>query len=243
MKKIKYFKLASTVLLAVLILSGCKQELSSTLYVGDLVDTVSSDKAMTTSAEIKMEMTSSDSCNKNKDRFTRIISPFFVNLEKIQCIDEGSNAYYYAVFELPMIKVLKNGEISDKYEGGASVQLSTNDFGDIFIYLKMNLDLLSVLDKDLRNEFLGINGIDPNDMKVKISINNDIRDVYVLHVEGSFLDGVAINPRFSKKVDLKRRSESTIELSNVSVFALTGRGNETFAYVGAITPKTTESKN
>lgn len=237
----KYFKLASTVLLAALILSGCKQEVSSTLYVRDLVDAASSDKAMTTSAAIKLEMPTSKSCGEKKDELTRIISPFFINLEKIQCIKEGSDTFYYAVFELPMVKVSEDGSLNNKYKGGISAQLNNNN-GEIGIYLSMNFDLLSALDKDLRNEFMGSGGIDPEDMKVKISINNDARDTYVLFVEGAFLDGQAIIPKFGQTVDLERRSESVITLANVSVFALTGRGKTTFAYVGTVALKTTETK-
>jgi len=239
----KYIKHTFLTILAILILSGCKQEVSTTLYVRDLVDAVASKKVMTTAAAIKLEMPSSKSCGEKKDKLTRIISPFFIDLQKIQCIKEGSEDFYYAVFELPMVKVADDGNLNNNYKGGVSAQLAKNsDSNHIGIFLAMNLDLLSNLDKDLRNEIMGSGGIDPEDMKVKISINNDDRDTYNLYVEGAFLDGQAIIPRHGHTVELKRRSESVVTLADVSVFALTGRGRSSFAFVGNISPKTDEKK-
>jgi len=227
--------------IALLALVGCKQEITSTLYVRDIVDAVSSKKPMTTSAAIKLEMPSSKSCGEKKEKLTRIISPFFINLEKIQCIKEGSNTFYYGVFELPLLKVADDGNLNQDYKGGVSAQLSKNK-EEIGIYLAMKLELLSALDKNLRSEFMGSGGIDPEDMKVKIAINNDGRESYSLFVEGAFLDGQAIIPRFGQTVELKRRSESVVRLADVSVFALTGKGKTSFAYIGSLSPAKTEKE-
>ncbi len=224
---------------ALLTLVGCKQEITSTLYVRDIVDAVSSKKTMTTAAVIKLEMPTSKSCGEKKEKLTHIISPFFINLQKIQCIKEGSTAFYYGVFELPLLKVADDGNLNQDYKGGVSAQLSKNK-EKIDIYLAMKLDLLSALDKDLRSEFMGSGGIDPEEMKIKIAINNDDRESYNLFVEGAFLDGQAIIPRFGQTVELKRRAESVIRLANVSVFALTGKGKTSFAYVGNVSPAKTE---
>ena len=237
----KYVKLASTILMAVLILSGCKQELASTLYVRDLVETVSSDKVMTTPAEIKLEMPTKKSCAEKKNKLTRVISPFFNNLEKTQCIQEGSDAFCYAGFEIPMITVPNDGNLSNNYKGGISAHLKNNN-GQIDVYLSMKSNLLKALDKNLEDEFMGSGGIDPEDMTIKISINNDARNTYVLFVEGAFLDGQAIISRFGQTIELDRRSEAVIKLADVSVFALTGRGKTNFAYVGTVAPKPAEDE-
>ncbi|OUR63638.1 hypothetical protein A9Q79_09870 [Methylophaga sp. 42_25_T18] len=222
------------VLIALLTLVGCRQEITSTLYVTDIVDTVSSKKSMTAAA-IKLGMPSSKSCGEKKEKLTRVISPFFINLEKIQCLKEGSNSFYYGIFELPLLNVADDGNLNQDYKGGISAQLSKNK-ENIDIYLAMKLELVSALDKDLRSEFMAGGGINPEDMTVKIAINNDDREPYNLFVEGAFLDGQPIIPRFGQTVKLKRRSESVISLANVSLFALTGRGKTSFAYVGSISP-------
>lgn len=218
-----------------LALVGCKQEITSTLYVQDILDTVSSEESLTTPAVIKLEMPSSKSCGEKKEKLTEIISPFFQNLEKIQCIKEGSDAFYYGIFQLPLLKAGDDGSLNQSYKGGVSAQLAKVD-QHINMYLSMKLKLLTALDKNLRREFMGSGGIDPEDIKVKIAINNDDREPYNLFVEGAFLDGQAIIPKYTHSVQLKRRSESVITLSNVSVFALMGKGNMSFAYVGSLSP-------
>lgn len=190
---------------------------------------------MTTAAAVKLEMLTKESCDEKKEKLTQIMAPFFINLKKIQCIEEGSDDFYYAVFEMPLLKMSDDGNVNINYKGGISAQLSGNNQG-IDIYLAMNFELLSALDRDLRSEFMGIVGIDPEDMRVEIAINNDDRESYDLFVEGAFLDGQEIIPRFGKTVGLKRRSEYIITLANVSVFALVGRGKSSFVYVGSVSP-------
>ena len=135
----------------------------------------------------------------------------------------------------------KKGKISNEFKGGFSAQLSNQSYG-IDIFLAVNLDLLSDLDNNLRSNFIGSGGINPEDMNIKISANNDTRDTYSLTTEGVFLDGLAIITGTRYTVDLERRSESVVTLADVSVSTLTGRGWGSFAYVGTVSPKTPDAK-
>ena len=109
----------------------------------------------------------------------------------------------------------------------------------------MKTTLLSDLDNNLRQEFMGGGGVDAKEMTVNVAINNDTRDSYLLSSEGVFLDGNAISPLFHQRTKLDRRSESVISLSNVAIASLLGKGNVPFAYVGKIfrvNPVSTTSK-
>ncbi|MEE9444870.1 MAG: hypothetical protein V3V19_04315 [Cocleimonas sp.] len=230
MKKIVFHILIATILLA-----GCKQEITSTLYVRDITEVISNKKPLKSSATIKLEMLTDQSCRKKEESITKIISAFFMKLEKTQCIKEGSDTYYYAVFDLPVL-LISGSKVNDNYKGGVSVQLSKKEDNRTEIFLTMNLELLSTLDNSLRSEFMGSGGISPSGMQIKIKINNDDRETYRLYTEGSFLDGEAIISRFGKEVELQKRDESIIMLSDVSVSALLGRGTTSFTYVGSVMP-------
>lgn len=225
---------------ALLTLSGCKQEITSTLYIADLIevaDDVSSEKALTTNAAVKFEMGSAKSCLEKKDKLTSVISPFFTGLNKVQCIKEGSTQFYYGVFDLPLVKVQKNNDLNQKHKGGVSVQLGSNEVNkNIDIFVSIKLDLLSSLDKALRKKFMGSGGVNPEDLKIQITVNNDNREAYGLSVHGVFLDSQAIASGYFKEVKLKKRSESVVRLSDVSIYTLTGQGQQSFVYIGTVFP-------
>jgi hypothetical protein len=217
-------------------LAGCKQEITATVYIKDIAEAVLSQESMITEAIIELEMPTDKACNEKMSTVTRIISPFFINVKKVQCIEKGSDAFFYARFEVPLMKVVED-RMDDDHFGGISFQLRENNNG-IEIFLRMKGDKLSALNNDLSNEFLGSGGITSETLKVAITINNDDRVPYNLRVNGVFIDGrpVVYGPH---TLELKRRSESVVTLSNVSVAALVKNSinfvsNST--YIARITP-------
>lgn len=231
------------VFLIILFITGCKQEVSSTLFIGDVLEVVSGKSKLSSLGNVKFEMPTEKTCQEKMEKFSRVIAPFFNNINKSQCITEGMDTFFYANFDLPVVLAIGNGQFSDNYKGGVALQLYQKD--NIYsIYISMKTTLLSALDNDLRQEFMGGGGVDAKEMTVDIAINNDTRDSYILSSEGVFLDGNAISPLFYQRTKLGRRSESVISLSNVAISALLGTGNVPFAYVGKIiriNPETTTS--
>jgi len=202
------------------VLTGCDQEISTTVYVRDLQDTLKGETDISAKSTVELEMSSEKNCLKKKDKITRVISPFFIGINKVQCRKD----IYFANFDIPM-SMLIDDEISEAFVGGLSIQLHENNEKTISPYITANQKLLSKLNKDLSSEFSISQGINPNKLKFTLKINNDSRNKIKITAKGVFLDGLAIPASSPGQVILERRDESTIVLSNVSVMTILGKGN------------------
>lgn len=219
----------------VVVLGGCETNVKSTIYVRDVTDLPDVDDAIGAPGVLQVEMLTKKSCMEKREDIASLLSSFFMEIDKLQCVSRGSDDFFQANFSIPMVMLKENGNLNLEYEGGISAQVRREKAG-YSLFVSVKRDKLARLDQLLQDEFMASGGIKPEATSVNITVSNDSRDKFTLSTDGVYLDGKAVIAHSTETVELGSRESSTIGLSDVSISSLAGNGKYAFAYIASIAP-------
>jgi hypothetical protein len=215
--------LVFTLMLSVLFLQGCKFSLSPEVYVSDLLDLKDGkNNVVSAPSIIKLEITSKEAFEEDKDKITAILRDYFGKVSKVSYKEEdGFNSFYVAEVNISAVK-----NSSDLGTSLFSINVA-NDKKRIKVTLNFNRSTFNRLKDRLSREFFQT--LDPEDMSLDITLVNDLKNDVTLEVQGVYLDK---NPYpFRSNYTLGRREKVNIVFSNVLRDYLIKSGDVEFVYI------------
>ena len=219
MKKLcMYFLVFSSLTL----LSGCKFNFISNLYVPDLRKVASNEHTVImTPATFEVEIPSKDDCAEFSTKLTELMSDLISDISPKGCVDRGFETYLLMEAEIPIVNGFAKWLESTSMFG---ILMFENNLG-FSISLMNNLDKYKILNNRLSKEYHQT--FDISKSTLTIVLNSSLNEEVVL------MQDVFVN---RKPVDryleypLKRRTRVEIILSNVASSHLESEGSA-FAFI------------
>jgi hypothetical protein len=202
--------------LGALALTGCKLETQSTIYLADIQD-VAGGKAAKTQATLSLPMPSDEKCKEYAPAVIEALTPSLGEIRQPQCRKDGFDNKLDLIFDMAILKLEENRE---KWPIIAvSIKEADKKFA---IYLTVNPTKIKAAQSAVSDKLRGAPKADLNEMKIIMTISNDLREKTKVMVGSVFADGAPIP--YGHKIDIERRAEIKLVLSNVATASLLKHG-------------------
>ena len=197
-------------------LSSCKIDMDGDIYIGDVIDVSENNEIIYNPMNISFEMTSIDTCERDKDKLSDILIKYFSNYNAKDCYSEDYNSYLRTGVDVPiLLDSEKDGEIafsSSDLVSFATVMRETDTQYIYDVYLSLNEMMFNALNEEIYDEFF--EKIKLKDARIRLSINNDGRDTEKVSFASAFVNGDPVV--FYSTFDLERRQKLDYLASDVS---------------------------
>ena len=213
-------KLRLTILLfsTLAILSACKFNLISELYLSDLREVALNENTeLTTPATLEIEIPSEEKCQEYSTKLTNLMEGLISGISPKGCEDRGYDTYLLIDVQIPIVNGFDAWHEIDLLFG---ILLSVSD-EETSVYMMNNLEKYEILTKRIYDEFYQT--LDISKSKITIVLNNIQQQDEVILTRGVFLDNTPVD-NFREFV-LKRRDRIDITLSNVGSAHLESDGS------------------
>ena len=206
--------LTATVLLVILVLAGCKTNVTLEVYSSDLSKV--GEDSLTTPGTLAIEIPSANECDKYSVQISEIMKGLVEKFDPRGCKQVEMESFLNAAIEVPFVAGWKAwesmrtlfGVVSWKGKQGTAISVA------------MNRDSYRTLNDRMDRKFHQKLKIEKS--KVTVIFHNDEKTDRDFRTGATFVDG---QPVSSAVFSVRRRDKSTIELSNVhsALLAKTGR--------------------
>ncbi len=206
-----------SLLLIILLVSGCNLEIYSEAYLSDIYAFLANPLSdLSIFSTIKLEIMAESTFKEQKNKITEVLKDYFGEVKNVRY--EGSNfkSYYVADFELPVISELRD-------EG--MLYLSADKNGNMLFLF--NNEIFEELNKRILNEFY--QSLDLKDMYINITLINDLRREIDIEVQGVYVNYKPCP--YIEKFKLKNREKVIISFSNVLRDYMVENGRAVFAKI------------
>ena len=85
------------------LLTSCKLELDGEIFVADVIDVGEGKGTLYTPMNLSFEMSSKDTCNKDKEEISNILKNYFTNFVAKDCYSEDFNSFLRIGADIPII--------------------------------------------------------------------------------------------------------------------------------------------
>ena len=201
-KQLKYIALP-----IILICSGCDEYIDLKLNTKDIESVVASGNSSAATANIRITGTN---CESNKEKMTKLLSPFFGDLKETRCDNKDA---YLATVNIPIAPV-KSENLIENSSSGMTFQVN-HDKEWVEVFLVINHDKLSLLNENMKSEFKSSEDLKRENLHMSFDITNNGRENYSLNAEGVYLNGKPNSIGFTERVPFDRTKSNKISLSNV----------------------------
>jgi hypothetical protein len=200
------------------ILSGCKIDVTTDLYLNDLRDTAENNlDDLKTTGILKVQI--ADCGNKDSLReVSNLLDDYFLNLKTKTCNIEGMQSLLKVGVDIPIFSSTKNWESKTKSIFGILVDTS-NSASAYTIAFGLDLSRFSVLNQSIENKYFDT--LKFGESIIMFAVNNDGKKDMAISVKDSIVDG---KPITSKKFIVSRREKIELEPSNVRRLSFSENG-------------------
>ena len=210
----KIFRLTAAAL-AIVVVSGCKMNLTADLYSSDLFDAVAGTADLTTSATMAFQIPSTDDCDEHTAAIAEIMAGVVADFSPKGFESVEMESFLLADTQIPLLAESVWAEADALF----AIVLVEED-GAVGAALVMNRQKYGILTSRMKNKFHQT--VNLAESKVTIVLNNDLRDSILFAVEGVFVDGEPALPKTD--YELQRRHNAQIVLSNVATAYMAKHG-------------------
>ena len=213
-------KLMFVVAILVIIVTGCKLDMISEVYVTDLIEVVTGEARLTTPATISFEIPSAEECNKYSSQVMTVMRGMMREFTPKECKNVDMNSYLIAEAKMPFVHDATTWSQSDSLFG---ILVTTSEL-NLSMTLRMNTQKYNTVNQRMKDEFH--QGLNLTDSKITLVLVNDEREPIEYHAQAAFINNQPIVK--SESFRLERRQKATIRLSNVSAAYLAMHGSVPF---------------
>ena len=193
-------------LILVLVLVGCRTDVTVELYSSDL-DRVAKkpSETVTTPALMAIQIPSADKCNEYTPQIVEIMKGVVKDFEPKGCKSAQMDSFLLGEVSALVAAKQEAWDSDDSLFG-----IMINPKGVVWLF--MDREKYTTLNKRMENKFH--QGLNLGKSKVSVVVNNDGRKTEKYAVAHVMVDGRPITT--TQEVEVKRRRKVTIELSNVA---------------------------
>jgi len=197
-------------------LTACKIDMDGDIYIGDVIDVSETNDIIYNPMNISFEMTSEETCERDKEKLSNILIKYFTNYNAKDCYSEDYNSYLRTGVDVPiMLDSEKDGAIA--FSNSDLVSFTTvvreSDTQYIYdVYLSLNEMMFNALNEEIYDEFF--EKIKLKDARIRLAINNDGRETEKVSFASAFVNGDPVV--FYSTYDLDRRQKLDYLASDVS---------------------------
>ena len=202
------------------LLTSCKLELDGEIFVADVIDVGEGKGTLYTPMNLSFEMSSKDTCNKDKEEISNILKNYFTNFVAKDCYSEDFNSFLRIGADIPIIAdpVPGDGQVdlSDKSVISFGVVKEENEQLWYYnSYIALNSQLFELISKKIEDKYY--QSLKLNKTKIKLSINNDGRETEEVRFASSFVNGKPVV--FPQNFKIERRQKIDFLGSDVTTAA------------------------
>lgn len=202
-------RVASSLVLATVVLAGCKTQVTSDVYLTDVAAVAADGKALPVDLKLGFEVPSEDKCAEAKEMLTPTLDKHFGAIEFVGCTTEGFSNFANFTAGSEMVLELENKKVDSDLP--IYLGVTPAEGGIVEVGYFSNPDNLKALMADLPDEAKAYS--DRIAVTFAATIHNDGTESSKLSVAGVFVNGrPALRPA---EIELERRKELAIRLSDV----------------------------
>jgi len=203
------------------LVAACKPQVSADIYAADIIEVAETGESIEIPVRMGLPIQNEDECEEDKNKMLPALMKFGTGVQFISCKEVTGKMHDLLIVEMigQMVRTLDSGvsEIEGMF-GVAVTQLDDGSFLVDFLKTK-NVDrAVSEIDQNYQFQDIKL-----NDIELRVSLHNDLRNTIKYEIDGSFVDD---NPVDSPQMfELPRRGRIEIVPSNVrsQSFVVTGR--------------------
>lgn len=193
--------------LLVWLMCGCEIETTCVLHVGELHDVATgSEGVIQSDLKFQVPVVSTDNCEENIEKFTRVTSGILNDIELEGCKEREYIDFLVGTLPVPIWNHEDRLNSDDLF-----AILATSEGDSHTIRLIVNESILERLNDNTNSEFSI--GIDLNDMTIRVELTNDRTDAVIYEVNSVYVDDDPIAT--PTQLSLSGRTTVNIELSDV----------------------------
>ena len=211
----KRFFCAVMLVFAVIVISGCKLDVTQEVYSSNLRDVaLNATSGLMFPMKMAIEIPSTQDCNEYKADVPEVLKGLFHSFSPRGCEEVEMDSWLIVDTQIPLTHIEETWHELDSLFGLLSEPEILGD--DIFLFAMLNLDKYKLLNKRMSDKFL--QSINLTDSKIIVILNNDERESLYIHTVGVFVDNYPENQGVWYK--LNHRESVEIKLSNVGAGSL-----------------------
>ena len=198
------------------LITSCKLELDGELFVADVIDVGDGKGSLNTPMNLSFEMSSEDTCNKDKEEISNILRGYFINFVAKDCYSKDFNSFLRVGADIPIIlDAEKDGKVAISNESAINFSVMKSENEESYIYstsIALNSQMYDSISNKIEDKYFQT--LKLNKTKIELAINNDGRETEELRFAGSFVNGnPVVFPAFFK---IARRQKIDFLGSNVT---------------------------
>ena len=205
------------IILAILVVAGCKLDITSELYVSDLRLVLENKSELMTPAMIAIDIPSANACDEYTTRVDEIMEGVLEQYETRGCTNEGMESKLLMAVQAPILESSSSDTLL--YIGVRLVE-EGEMAGKMAVYVGLDPRRYRLFQERVQNEFY--QEIDLKESEVRVTLHNDERAPITYWVVDAFLNGNPVHRR--QAFELVRRQTTDIVLSNVGAANLAVEG-------------------
>lgn len=216
---------------AVLLLQGCKPELTAEVYIGDILEAVDTRKPVEVPVIVGVPIDNAKKCDEAKRKMLPIIKPYALDLEFRECRKLSGELHDMMLLEMKMQVAVADKDTGNiNWKGLFAIYVNEASFNNpdmlrLYILISNNL---SKMEQQLDDAFQ-FQTVKIDDADITLVINNDTRTEVEVRLDSARINGKPYGQ--SHPFKLGRRDKLKIQPSNVSTQALLRDGWAAIGFV------------
>lgn len=209
-------------------LAGCKVWTESSLYVDDVLKVMETGEAMVTPMTLTFEVPSESACRENAAKIGETLEEVYGSVDSLGCSRIGMDAVAKFTVQAELVYEAENKTADSEQP----LYFGVYPAGDVVeVGYFINSDTWRSLYDDLQDQISPI--IKPTlEPRLSAIIHNDSSETVSVKMKGVFVNGAAVVGHSPVEVQLKRREQVTVHMSDVQNTALaSGAGWIPFAEI------------
>lgn len=215
--------------IACALLCGCKVWVGSNVYVGDVLEVLETGESTSTPMTLSFEIPSQNACEEVGKRIVVALEKAYGAAEALGCSQIGMDSVANFSVPVELARANANGESESKQPVYLSV-LKVEKFAQV--NYATNAESLNAMARELEAQIPAYMGqrLEPI---LSATLQNDGADTVLVTLSGVFANGGPVPQHRSEVIELKRRGQVEIRLSDVDNSALGAHGwGGPFAWIG-----------
>ena len=216
----KRFLCAVMLVFAVIVISGCKLDVTQEVYSSELRDVaLNATSGLMIPMKMAIEIPSTQDCDEYKADVSEVLKGLFHSFSPKGCEKVETDSWLIVDTQIPLTHNEETWHELDSLFGLLSEPEILGD--NIFVLAMLNLDKYALLNRRMNDKFF--QSINLTDSKIIVILNNDERESLYFHTVGVFVNNYPENQGIWHSLNRSQRVE--IRLSNVGAGSLARVGS------------------
>lgn len=217
-------RVALFLIVATAALAGCKADLTTTVYLGDVLDLAAAPtKSVMVPAQLSVQMLSQKTCMEKGGEAVELLKPFFQKVGQGVCRQAGFNGYLDVPIEMPVYGA-KIGDTMVPPNSTVGVAVASSTDGTV-IYASVDPVRLKAVRDAVQQKYM--QKIELTDISITVTLNNDSRSKVRVKSGSAWIAGKP-EPWFTD-FEIDRRGTLDIRLSDVATATVMKTTGHAFA--------------